>query len=106
MHRFTHQVMVWGWRGLVVLSLSVQGQAPAPGTTPGPAVVAGDLNALVQQLGDRVRQLGDQVTTELGNFASGPILLRDTRELAQAIDEFRQALPNAPDTLRRRRLFS
>jgi hypothetical protein len=90
-----------------------QGQGQGQGqprvlTPPAPArgAVAGDLNVQVQQLADRVRHLGERVEAELGSTPAGPLLLQDTRELAQGVDEYRTALRTAPDALRRRQLYS
>jgi hypothetical protein len=86
----------------------VHGQAPQPAPAPGavPGVAAGDLGALTRVLADRVRELGDAIASELGKTPAGATLLQDTRELAQAVDEFRLGLPGAPDALRRRQLYS
>jgi hypothetical protein len=109
MNRWAWHSMLGAWGGIVVFSARVEAQTPpppAPGLAPAQGVGAGDLSSLVRQLGERVRQLGDTVAAEQGNSPSGATLLQDTRELAQAVEEYRKALPNAPDGLRRRQLFS
>ncbi len=112
-------------RGATLLLLplwatSVSGQAAAPPATatpttpaptppsppPGAGLVAGNLTVLVQQMGDRVRQLGEGIATDLAKTAAGPTLLQDARELAQAVDEYRTALTDEVDTLQRRQLYS
>ncbi len=102
--------MMWGWAGLLfLLPAVVHGQAPAPGApanTPGPGLVAGDPGSVARQMSDRVRELGDLVASKMGKTPAGAVVLQDARELVTAIDEFRQALPGAPDGLRRRQLFS
>ena len=57
-------------------------------------------------MSDRVRELGESISASLGNTPAGAVLLQDARELAQAVDEFHQALRSAPDVLRRRQLYS
>ncbi len=111
MSRFTCVTTLMGWVVSLLLTALVQAQvapspppsAPAPGGAPG---VGGELDARSRQLSDRVRELGDSISASLGNTPGGAVLLQDARELAQAVDEFHQALRSNPDALRRRQLYS
>jgi hypothetical protein len=113
MKRFARSSTTIGLGGIVVLAAAVYGQAPpAPAPAPSPAAnpatgfAAGELGNLTQQMAERVRQLGDAIAADLGNTPSGPTLIQDARELAQAIDEFRQLLPGVASALRGRQLYS
>jgi hypothetical protein len=69
-------------------------------------VPGGDASTLARALSDRVRELGDAISADLGKTPAGAVLLQDTRELGLTVDEFFQALPGTPDGLRRRQLYS
>src|SRR5262245_23127489 len=65
-----------------------------------------DAGALARAMADRVRELGDALAAEVGQTETGAVAVRDARELAMAATEFSQALPAAPDALRRRQLYA
>jgi hypothetical protein len=99
------------WVVSLLLIAPVQAQvAPVPlpsATAPGAAVgLGGELDARTHQMSERVRELGESISATLGNTPAGAVLLRDARELAQAVDEFHQALRSNLDALRRRQLYS
>jgi len=104
--------LVGGWMTIALVAIALAGisapgqETPRPVTVPASGLAMGALGGLTQQLADRVRQLGDTIEAELANTPSGPTLLRDTRELGQAIVEFRQKLPEVPNALRGRQLYS
>ena len=93
----TRSTTLMGWVAALLIRGVVEAQvapsppppAPAPAAAPG---VGGELDRLARQLSDRVRELGDRVSANLGNTPAGAVLLQDARELTQAVDEFRQAL--------------
>jgi hypothetical protein len=99
-----------GW-GVITLSTAVAyGQAAPAETRPAPGTAAAsgvsEASAPVRDLADRVRELGDAIAADLSKASSGPVLLRDARELGLTVDEFYQALTGAPDSMRRRQLYS
>jgi hypothetical protein len=72
----------------------------------GQVVTPPDLNNLVHQMGDRVRHLGEDIASDLGQTPAGRHLIQDTQELAQAVDEFHESLHNTPDLLQRRQAYA
>ncbi len=67
------------------------------GTGHGQAVAPPDLNNLVHQRAERVRHLGEDISSDLGQTPAGRHLIQDTQELAQAVDEFHESLHNSRD---------
>ena len=53
-----------------------------------------DLNGLVHQLAERVKRLGEDVATDMGQTPAGKHLLQDTQELAQAVEDYHETLHN------------
>jgi hypothetical protein len=107
MNRLIRGWLFVGIVGIASVSVPAPGQEPPrPAAMPASGYTTGALGSLVQQMSDRVRQLGDAIEADLGNTPSGPTLLRDTRELAQAITEFRLKLPDVPNAIRGRQLYS
>ena len=74
--------------------------------SPGQVIAASDLNNLVHQMADRVRHLGEDITSDLGQTPAGRHMIQDTQELAQAVDEFHESLHNVPDPLQRRQAYT
>lgn len=83
---------------IAALSSPVHGQDPRAGAV-------GDLGSLARQMADRVRELGAAIESDLKETPSGANLLRDSRELALALDEFHKALPDPTNPIRRRQRF-
>jgi hypothetical protein len=82
------------------LSQAVLGQVVAP---PVPVQASGgqpDLNNLVHQVAERVRHLGEDIASDLAQTPQGRHLIEDTRELAQAVDDFHETLHGNPDPAR------
>jgi len=65
-----------------------QGSAPA------------DLNNLTHQMAERLRHLGEDITSDLGQTPGAKHLIEDTQELAQAVDEFHESLHDNRDPAR------
>lgn len=65
-----------------------------------------DLNALAHELAERVRHLGEDVASDMGQTPQGRHLAQDTAELAQAVDEFHDGLHRTPDPGLRRQAFA
>ena len=72
----------------------------------GQAVAPADLNNLVHQMAERVRHLGEDVTSDLGQTPAGKHLAQDTQELAQAVDEFHETLHDNRDPARSRQAYA
>jgi hypothetical protein len=87
-----------GVTGLILaftqVALAQVGQPPAP--VPAPAAQP-DLNNLVHQMAERVRHLGEDIASDLAQSPQGRHLIEDTRELADAVDEFHETLHNIRD---------
>lgn len=56
-----------------------------------------DVNRLIHEMAARVRDLGEDIASDLGTTPQGPHLIEDTRELAEAVDQAHEALHNQPD---------
>lgn len=65
-----------------------------------------DVNNLVHQMTERVRHLGEDITLDLGQTPAGKHLLQDTQELAQALDDFHEALHNRLDPAQIRQTYA
>jgi len=65
-----------------------------------------DVNRLAHEMAEQVRHLGEDISTDLGQSPQGRHLLQDTRELAQAVDEFHENLHNRPDAFRMRQSYA
>ena len=72
----------------------------------GQPVAPPDLNNLVHQMAERVRHLGEDIDSDLGQTPAGKHLAQDTQELAQAVDEFHEALHDNRDPTRVRQAFA
>jgi len=71
-----------------------QGSAPA------------DLNNLTHQMAERLRHLGEDITSDLGQTPGAKHLIEDTQELAQAVDEFHESLHDNRDPARRQQAYA
>jgi hypothetical protein len=65
-----------------------------------PVAPAADLNNLTHQMAERVRHLGEDIASDLGQTPVGKHLAQDTQELAQAVDEFHESLHDNRDPAR------
>ncbi len=65
-----------------------------------------DVNNLSHQMAERVRHLGEDIDSDLGRTPQGRHLLQDIEELAQATDEFHDALHNARDPFQKRQAYT
>lgn len=72
---------------------------------PGPAGQA-DVNALSHEMAERVRHLGEDISSDLGQTPQGRHLLQDLEEMAQATDEFHDSLHNARDPFQKRQAYT
>ncbi|MCA1685518.1 MAG: hypothetical protein LC745_05940 [Planctomycetia bacterium] len=72
----------------------------------GQAVAPADLNNLTHQMAERVRHLGEDITSDLGPTPAGKHLAQDTQELAQAVDEFHESLHDNRDPARSRQAYA
>jgi len=72
----------------------------------GQAVAPADLNNLVHQMAGRVRHLGEDIASDLGQTPAGKHLAQDTQELAQAVDEFHETLHDNRDPARSRQAYA
>ena len=82
--------------GLLCLARMGLGQVAAPA----------DVNNLVHQMAERVRHLGEDIASDLGQTPAGKHLLQDTQELAQALDDFHEALHNKLDPALTRQTYA
>jgi len=78
---------------LLVVPRAGSGQAPFPG---GQA----DVNKLAHEMAERVRHLGEDISSDLAQAPEGRHLIDDTKELGTAIDEFHETLHDRPDPAR------
>lgn len=92
---------LWGLGLALTLSQACLGQAVSP-TAPGGRP---DVNNLAHQMAERVRHLGEDITSDLGDTPVGKHLAEDTQELALAVDEFHDGL-HGGDPTRARQAFS
>ncbi len=72
----------------------------------GQAVAPVDLNSLVHQMAERVRHLGEDITSDLGQTPEGKHLAQDTQELAQAVDGFHESLHATRDPAQTRQAYA
>lgn len=72
---------------------------------PGPAAQP-DVNNLSHQMAERVRHLGEDIASDLGQTPQGRHLLQDLQEMAQATDEFHESLHNARDPFQKRQAYT
>jgi hypothetical protein len=72
----------------------------------GQAVGQPDLTNLTHQMADQVRHLGEDIASDLGQTPAGQHLVQDTRELAQAVDEFHDRIHDRPDPNQVRRAYA
>jgi hypothetical protein len=89
--------------------LSILGMVVALGLArvgDGQAIAPADLNNLVHQMAERVRHLGEDIASDLGQTPAGRHLLQDTQELAQAVDEFHETLHDNRDPAQTRQAFA
>jgi hypothetical protein len=87
----------WGMILALGLSRAVIAQGP-----PGPP----DVNNLAHQMAERVRHLGEDIESDLGQTPQGRHLVTDTQELAQAVDEFHEAIHDRPNPYQLRQSYS
>ena len=88
----------------LALGLSQPGFAqisPRPGQAAQP-----DVNALSHEMAERVRHLGEDISSDLGQTPEGRHLLQDLEEMAQATDEFHDNLHNARDPFQKRQAYT
>jgi hypothetical protein len=57
-------------------------------------------------MADQVRHLGEEIASDLGQTPAGRNLVRDTQELAQAVNEFHETIHDRPDPNRVRRAYA
>ena len=89
---------------MAIGSSAANGQAvPAPVF---PVQVPADLSPLVTKMADQVRRLGEAVATDLKSTTRGTALLEESKELAQALAEYRDSLPGRTDRFLARRAYS
>jgi hypothetical protein len=74
--------------------------------TPKVLVASPGLRTLAQELAERVRQLAQAVAADAGQTDVGRALVSDTRELAQAAEEFQTLVQKDAETFRVRRAFA
>jgi len=67
---------------------------------------APDVNALTHQMAERVRHLGEDIQSDLGQTPGGRHLVEDTQELAQAVDGFHESLHNQPNAFQVRQAYT
>jgi len=67
---------------------------------------APDVNALAHQMAERVRHLGEDIQSDLGQTPGGRHLVEDTQELAQAVDGFHESLHNQPNAFQVRQAYT
>jgi hypothetical protein len=94
----THPAFLPALAMVVALGLARTGHAQA--------VAPPDLNNLVHQMAERVRHLGEDISSDLGQTPAGRHLIQDTQELAQAVDEFHESLHNSRDPVQNRQTFA
>ena len=93
---------LWGIGLLLGLLRAGYGQAvppPNPGERP-------DVNNLAHQMAERVRHLGEDIESDLGQTPAARHMVQDATELAQAISEFHDSLHDRPDLARSRQAYS
>ena len=103
--RFWAVVSVGGVLALGV-SAGVVGQTFPPPPPPAPPPIPGDLDRLGRRMGEAVQRLGEAIAADLGATPRGRHLVEDTRELAQAVNEFQVSLRNQADRFQARRAYS
>jgi hypothetical protein len=94
----THPAIFPRLAAVVVLGLAGTGRSQV---VPPP-----DVNNLAHQMADRVRHLGEDIASDLGQAPPGRHLLQDTQELAQAVEEFHESLHEGRDPNRTRQAFA
>ncbi len=72
----------------------------------GQVVPPADVNNLVHQLAERVRHLGEDITSDLGQTPAGKHLLQDAQELAQSLDDFHETLHDKRDPNQTRQAYA
>ena len=82
----------------LVVSGQVPGQIPAGN--------AADLDRMAIEMSDRVRHLGEDIAADLGRSPGVSHVIQDTRELAESVDEFRQASRRGRDAYAARQSYS
>jgi hypothetical protein len=99
---------VWSLGLLLGLAQACLGQTYAPRFEPpdplqdrGPLTAApSDLNSLTHEMAERVRHLAEDVASDMGATPEGQHLLRDTREVAGAVDLLHENLHRDADPVR------
>lgn len=89
------------------LSIAMATALGAAGPARGQAVAVAppDLNRLTHDMADRVRHLGEDVVSDMGQTQAGRHLVQDTQELAQAVEEFHESLHQVRDPARNRQTY-
>src|SRR5438067_10091915 len=88
------------WIFAAVLALGIAGAGFGQTAAPG------DVTNLAHQMAERVRHLGEDIAADLGQSPAGPVLIQDTQELAQAVDQFHAILHDRPDPFRVRQAYA
>lgn len=81
-------------------------QEPAPVVVTAPGQSPSEEGRLARSMADEVRRLADDIATDLANSREGRHAAEDARELAQAIDEFRQNRRAGADPIAVRRSYA
>lgn len=88
------------------LALGFQNAGPAQVVVPQGPGAQPDVNNLAHQMGERIRHLGEDIGSDLGQTPQGRHLLQDVQELAQTIEEFHESLHDLPDPFQRRQAYT
>src|SRR3954451_20527762 len=88
---------VLGIVAIVCLVPIALGQAPGPDQP--------DLIGLSRRMAEEVQRLGEDIGEDLAQSPSGLYLIQDTRELAQAVDEFSASLQTTRDPFQLRQSY-
>jgi hypothetical protein len=94
-------VLGLGW--VLGVALAASGQAVPP---PVPDLPVADLTRLSEQMAVQARNLAEDIQSEIGQTGQGRQLSQDATELAQAADEFREAVRRNSDRFRLRQVLS
>ncbi len=87
----------------LILGLARGGAAQFPEERP---ATAPDVNALSHEMANRVRHLAEDIQSDIGQTPAARHLLEDTRELAQAVDEFHDTVHDRPEATSVRQAFA
>src|SRR5437762_2261329 len=93
--------------GLVLgMSQASRSQVPPPPNPDPNARPQVDLNDVTHRMAERVRQLQEDLGSDLGRTPEGRYLLQDLRELALSVDEFQESLRSTRDPYQLRRSYT